>query len=129
MKKEVKIMLNRQKLAVLLKEEKGSSDIANEILSNTNIPKDLVSCVVKYLQEMCKENDRSVEKMVNCLDLMEVDETNPELGSPFDVVAEDYEKKKGNVSWVKSYNRFKESVSPREMNRICYNFKRELMFT
>lgn len=121
-------MLNRQKLTTMLKENKNGTSVTNEILNNTNIPKDLVTCIVKYLQEMYQKDERSIEEMVNCLNLMEIDETNPELGNPFDVIAEDYEQKEGNTSWVRNYNKFKSSVSPREMNKILYRFKRELTF-
>ena len=89
-----------------------------------------MNCFVKRILTALLICSFCLVSFVSCSGGIDKDEAKAFISDFFAaIVAEDYEKKRGNVSWVKNYNRFKESVSPREMNRICYNFKRELMFT
>lgn len=118
----------------MLKSETDIKIIADKINKELNKKKILmekensamIMCILEYMKDQYKEEDKTISSLIKCVDLMNMDELHPEIGNIFDVIVKEYENNPKSL-WVERYKDFKNSVSPKKMNRICFSLKLGLM--
>ena len=121
-------------IQAMLKSETDIKIIADKINKELNKKKILmekensamIMCILEYMKDQYKEEDKTISSLIKCVDLMNMDELHPEIGNIFDVIVKEYENNPKSL-WVERYKDFKNSVSPKKMNRICFSLKLGLM--